>query len=127
MFFISEHTSLGCRESAKYTRIGGPDACEVYPHTQPWMVGLYIGRKPQKIKCGGSLIGRKVVLTAAHCICTYRKIKYRASECNSSKIWEKMNLKYISLGDHDEKKFDPGEQKIKVAEFIVHESYYGNN
>ena len=52
---ISAHPSLGCREKAEYARIGGPEACEVYPHSRPWMVGLYYGPEryglePVKIK-----------------------------------------------------------------------------
>ncbi len=51
-------------------RVSGPGACEVKPHSKPWIVNLLIG-------CGGTLIGRKYVITAAHCMirCSSRTLK----------------------------------------------------
>nr|KAF6270027.1 kallikrein related peptidase 12 [Pipistrellus kuhlii] len=37
---------------------------ECDPHSQPWQVGLFEGAN---LRCGGVLIDRRWVLTAAHC------------------------------------------------------------
>uniref|UniRef100_A0A671EDS3 Kallikrein related peptidase 12 n=1 Tax=Rhinolophus ferrumequinum TaxID=59479 RepID=A0A671EDS3_RHIFE len=37
---------------------------ECVPHSQPWQVGLFEGAN---LRCGGVLIDRRWVLTAAHC------------------------------------------------------------
>ena len=106
-------------------RIGGPDACEVKPHSKPWMVGLYFNAfaaTDQPSNCGGSLIGRKFVLTAAHCIC-YNK---NARECILDEKLKELK-KYVSVGDHDVTRRDVGEKKLRVAKLIPHELYSGMN
>lgn len=37
---------------------------ECVPHSQPWQVGLFEGAN---LRCGGVLVDRRWVLTAAHC------------------------------------------------------------
>ena len=40
------------------------DSCQVKPHSKPWVVRLTINGV---FVCGGTLIGKKTVVTAAHC------------------------------------------------------------
>ena len=51
------------------SRISGPNACEVEPHSKPWVVRLQ--NKDGSSGCAGTLVSRNIVLTAAHCVCDF--------------------------------------------------------
>ena len=69
----SHHPAVGqladekfCGLSPAMRVVGGEDATV---GQFPWLVNLgYSQRGVTKYKCGGTLIGRKYVLTAAHCV-----------------------------------------------------------
>ena len=90
---------LNCRRNPLHRgwRISGPDACEVEPHSKPWMV--YLG------KCTGTLIGQRVVLTALHCIQRSPKNPLRVGQ-------------FVSIGSHDNRIREQGRQWRKIKKFI---------
>ena len=86
----------------------------------PWLVNLGYkqkGRPGTLYKCGGTLIGARYVLTAAHCV---------------TQLPRSFSLASIRVGEHDLKSDDdcsddgfccPAPQDFDVEEVIFHESY----
>ena len=103
-----------CGKSFAESRIvGGHD---VLPHGHPWMVRLVQFKKQTSGYCGGTLISRRHVLTAAHCAITCKK-EYVARGVQTT--CKSRGLCWAVLGDHDRTKND-GEIFKKIQDFETH-------
>ena len=94
------------------------DSCQVKPHSKPWIVGLTtlagVGF------CGGTLIGIKTVVTAAHCTCIPNTLN-----CDRWKETE------VIIGDHHRTTTDcnktlENEQCFRIEFGEVYKEWNGN-
>ncbi|XP_033097493.1 suppressor of tumorigenicity 14 protein-like isoform X2 [Anneissia japonica] len=95
----------GARNPQERTQriVGGEDAVV---GSWPWQAQLYYG---SSFSCGGTLIGRKYVISAAHCF-----------DSDSASPWQ-VNLGKNTLGMNVNA--GKGEHAAKVAKIIIHELY----
>merc|ERR1719486_1435581 len=87
--------------------VGGEEAA---PHSIPWQVSLQRanGGKPGGSHfCGGSVVGHRHVVTAAHC----------------TVIWDSPDQVEVVAGDHDRTVEEGSEQVVGVTKLTVHENY----
>uniref|UniRef100_A0A7M5WXS8 Peptidase S1 domain-containing protein n=1 Tax=Clytia hemisphaerica TaxID=252671 RepID=A0A7M5WXS8_9CNID len=83
--------------------VGGQNAL---PGEWPWQVFYIIRKGTRAFSCGGVLIHKKWVLTAAHCT-----------------VGDGAFVSKLYLGEHERGKVDAGEQTPKVKRIINHEMY----
>ncbi|XP_054263251.1 uncharacterized protein LOC128986759 [Macrosteles quadrilineatus] len=98
----------GVQEAPKFRVVGGEEAL---PGRWPWMAAIFLhGPRRTEFWCGGSLIGSKYILTAAHCTKDTRQRPFQARQFT------------VRLGDIDLKRNDEpsGPQTYRVAEVRAH-------
>ncbi|XP_062944821.1 transmembrane protease serine 9-like [Cynocephalus volans] len=88
---------LGLSQADTQKIVGGTECVR---NSQPWQVGLFEGTN---LRCGGVLIDRRWVLTAAHC---------------SGRYW-------VRLGEHSLSRLDWTEQIRRSSFSVTHPSYQG--
>ncbi|KAL7057178.1 hypothetical protein AAHC03_019155 [Spirometra sp. Aus1] len=93
------------------------------PHSWPWHVGLWSDRRGEHPFCGGTLISRSLVVTAAHCIGALMG-------CNALPVGKPFSIPaatgdrlQVLVGAHDYTKADKLNTLLSVRHVVVHPKY----
>ena len=130
--YIFGHSTVGIDcipledSTGNSARVGGPDSCRVKPHTKPWTVRLPFQFSPHEdeihhentLKCGGTLIAKNLVLSAAHCFCPPFIPQPTPEYCDG---W-----KYVKalVGEHEIRNKED-QQIIAIKDMIMNPNYTG--
>ncbi|XP_066475312.1 mannan-binding lectin serine protease 1 [Tiliqua scincoides] len=85
--------------------------------TSPWMAMLHRNGRPF---CGGSLLGNRWIVTAAHCL--HHVLGLEDPVLRSSDIINTSSFKII-LGKHRTERTDSTEQQLQPQRIVIHPSY----
>ncbi|XP_025836151.1 chymotrypsin BI-like [Agrilus planipennis] len=102
---ITTHEAPHQHTSSEDIKIVG--GLEAVPNSIPYQAALILFYKEETRLCGGSLITRRYVLTAGHCL-----------------VDELVSL-YVILGAHKYGEDEPTQQIISTSTFKVHEQFDG--
>ena len=93
-------------------------------HGHPWMARLSKTIQAKSTYCGGTIISKRHILTAAHCMVICKRRKKCTPGYVSCKIGgivcKHRGLEWAVLGDHDRRTWNEGEIYAKIKYFTVH-------
>ena len=75
--------------------------------------------------CGGTLVSRNIVVTAAHCVC-FMGCRDCHTKCVTRKVERNITSEKVDgvvIGDHNRLEIDEGEKFIKKSQIIAHEKF----
>jgi len=93
--------------------LGGNITIVKPPHSQPWVIGIAYNYE-DRIQCGGTLISKRHVISAAHCEVDYKKDCGTSSRC--------VGATTVIVGEHDQR-IEDGQQKILIKNKYMHPEY----
>ena len=99
--------------------LGGNITIVKPPHSQPWVIGIVFNYE-DRIECGGTLISKRHVISAAHCEVDSITFCGSSSRC--------VGATSVIVGEHDQK-IEDGQQKLQIEKKNMHPEYrrYDNN
>ncbi|KAL7056829.1 hypothetical protein AAHC03_019149 [Spirometra sp. Aus1] len=93
------------------------------PHSWPWHVGLWSPLFGDRPYCGGTLISRSLILTAAHCVHDAIGCRYTPFDGLIDMTITSEYPLYVLIGAHDYTQADLSQQLRRVQYVAIHPKY----